>query len=229
MWSSANSGPVQNLLNCSAFENRPRIVKMLNGPEVLIPEESYCKDVVKNSPSSTMFNSPAPSLSSLSRLSSQSSEMSLLYLVGVENIDKDVTARLDSPVSVSDFYSANQIRYEAPARLQNYSGEVNLRQRSFSNIGVDEVFCRLDTTLPHVLSADLPERVQKADSGLKSGIEPHLIGDCMGGTYFLRGSDKTVSVVWKPSDEEPCAPGNPHQDQDFLGKHRQAYKGAIVP
>jgi len=133
-----------------------------------------------------------------------------------------------SPNSVVSF----GLSLEAPGRLESES-RTFARTRSFSNdfckLKTEENFCKLDTMLPNVLSADLPRLVQSADSGFKVGIAPSLVGDCMGGTYFLRDSKKAIVVVFKPSDEEPYAPQNPHQEQDLLGKIRPAYKGGIVP
>mmetsp|Transcript_10379 Transcript_10379/g.10452 ORF Transcript_10379/g.10452 Transcript_10379/m.10452 type:complete len:523 (+) Transcript_10379:71-1639(+) len=132
-----------------------------------------------------------------------------------------------SPVSIASVYGPWTA--EAPARLQSQSQPLfSLRQANSIEIG-DNVFCRLDTRLSSIISADLPSLVQCADFGLKSGIEPCLVDGCLGGTYFLRDLNKNITVVWKPADEEPFAPQNPRQSENFLGKHRQAYKGAIVP
>eukprot|EP01041_Mallomonas_annulata_P005240 gene5240-10488_t len=136
---------------------------------------------------------------------------------------------LRSPVSVADYgRSFGFNSQEAPGRLQS-DNKYFIRARSVSNLECEEKFCKLDTSLPNVLSADLPRLVNSADAGFKSGMDPHLVEDCMGGTYFLRDSSKAICVVFKPSDEEPFAPNNPRQEQETMGKHRPAYKGAIVP
>eukprot|EP00607_Mallomonas_marina_P004261 CAMPEP_0182431154 /NCGR_PEP_ID=MMETSP1167-20130531/46760_1 /TAXON_ID=2988 /ORGANISM="Mallomonas Sp, Strain CCMP3275" /LENGTH=580 /DNA_ID=CAMNT_0024617151 /DNA_START=44 /DNA_END=1786 /DNA_ORIENTATION=+ len=144
------------------------------------------------------------------------------------NGEKEQEAAVNSPVSIIDAFGP-LISLEAPARLQSYGRVLRKLVRSFSATEVEDTYCRLDTTLPKILAADLPDRVHCADSGLKVGIQPSIAEGCMGGTYFLRDTSKTISVVFKPSDEEPCAPQNPHQGESFMGKHRSAYKGGIFP
>ena len=87
-------------------------------------------------------------------------------------------------------------------------------------------FCSLETSREDIIESDLPSLVLKADSGLKSGVEPMLAEDATGGSYFLRDKLRSVQLVFKPSDEEANAPNNPHKSS---GSYGASYKGRIVP
>jgi len=142
-----------------------------------------------------------------------------------------------SPVSTADLckgfnFESDGLKlpsFEAPARLQSALHVVLPRSRAYSSSDFDDYFCRLDTSLPNILSADLPKLVRLVDIGLKAGVSPTLADDAMGGTYFLRDSFRSICVVFKPSDEEPSAPNNPRQSRSFMGKYRSAYIGGILP
>ena len=118
------------------------------------------------------------------------------------------------------------ISQEAPGRLES---EGNSRRRSTSNPENEDSFCMLDKNLRTDKHADLPQLVNRAHAGFKVGMDPHLVEDCSGGTYFLRDTKKLVCVVFKPADEEFGAPNNPRQVPEMMGKHKSAYKGGIVP
>jgi hypothetical protein len=68
--------------------------------------------------------------------------------------------------------------------------------------------------------------VSKADAGMKSGIDPVLADGALGGTYFLRDSNRDPCIICKPGDEEPNAPWNPHSPRNTKWS---AYKGRIIP
>lgn len=120
--------------------------------------------------------------------------------------------------------------YEAPARLQNsVLDQMQTKKTRSASIIDDDYLCRLETNLPSVLSTDLPKLIQLTDMGLRSGISPVLVDGATGGTYFLRNSERKICLVFKPAEEEPAAPYNPHQTTSMMGKHRPSYKGGIVP
>lgn len=93
----------------------------------------------------------------------------------------------------------------------------------------DDAFCALDQLSPMtraVTGTDLASLLEKADNGMRAGVRPCLAEGAMGGTYFFRDMSKKICVVFKPSDEEPMAPNNPHQ---LSHKYGSAYKGHITP
>lgn len=48
---------------------------------------------------------------------------------------------------------------------------------------------------------------------LDSGVVPKLVCDGLGGTYFIDDLNGTHQCVFKPRDEEPCAPNNPKRER----------------
>lgn len=174
---------------------------------------------------------PPPQLSNLSHLLRQEDTLALNMLALSDcklwTADEGIYGKKRVACSPNSIVSFG-FSLEAPGRLESETQKF-ARARSLSNPETEECFCKLDTTLPNILSADLPRLILNADSGFKIGIKPSLVGDCMGGTYFLSDSKKAIVVVFKPSDEEPSAPQNPHQDLYSIGRVRPAYKGAIIP
>lgn len=118
---------------------------------------------------------------------------------------------------------------EAPARLGTSPRDGLYHRRSRSRSVPDDAFCALDQLSPMtrvVTGTDLATLLERADSGMRSGVRPFLAEGAMGGTYFFRDMTKKICVVFKPSDEEPMAPNNPHQQSH---KYGAAYKGHITP
>ena len=104
------------------------------------------------------------------------------------------------------------------------------RYRSLSLSDVDGGFCQMEVSIPAISETDLPELVTKADHALKSGVSPCLADGCCGGTYFLRdATSRHICLVFKPGDEEPYAPNNPHLKAKDAGRFHKAYKGNILP
>ena len=97
------------------------------------------------------------------------------------------------------------------------------RRRASTDLN-DAAFCSLGSSRDHIQETDLLNCIFKADDGLKGGIRPILAEGSMGGTYFLRDRSKAIQLVFKPSDEEPLAPNNPHSRGTW-----QPYKGRIIP
>jgi len=56
---------------------------------------------------------------------------------------------------------------------------------------------------------EINEVLEEALKALEDGIEPHLVEDGLGGTYFVRDRAGKPIAVFKPRDEEPLAPNNP--------------------
>lgn len=56
---------------------------------------------------------------------------------------------------------------------------------------------------------DFLQIIQNANQGLKMKLTPQLTWDGTGGVYLMRDAYKSVQGVFKPLDEEPCAPFNP--------------------
>jgi hypothetical protein len=104
------------------------------------------------------------------------------------------------------------------------------RYRSLSLSEVGGGFCRLEVSIPGILATDLPGLAAQADRALKGGVAPSLADACCGGTYFLRDpTSHFICVVFKPADEEPFAPNNPHLAGQHAGKFNKSYKGNIFP
>lgn len=64
------------------------------------------------------------------------------------------------------------------------------------------------TLLPDLEIAKCLEQIRQ---GFKAGSEPFLAEEGTSGTYMLKGDteDGPTVAVFKPIDEEPCAPNNP--------------------
>jgi len=62
---------------------------------------------------------------------------------------------------------------------------------------------------PDVIPLDMKKSLISVSMGLIGGVKTQLIEEGMGGAYFCRDEKGTVHAVFKPSDEEPCAPSNP--------------------
>lgn len=58
-------------------------------------------------------------------------------------------------------------------------------------------------------NAGFLQTIQNANQGLKMKLTPQLTWDGTGGVYLMRDAYKNVQGVFKPLDEEPCAPFNP--------------------
>jgi hypothetical protein len=100
------------------------------------------------------------------------------------------------------------------------------RQRRRANTDVTEAaFCILGSSHEHIQETDLVKKIPRADDGLKAGVRPILAEGAMGGTYFLRDRSKGIQLVFKPNDEEPFAPNNPHRSDNKWNP----YKGRIIP
>jgi len=56
---------------------------------------------------------------------------------------------------------------------------------------------------------DINDVLEEANKALDDGIEPHLVEDGLGGTYFVRDRHGRSIAVFKPRDEEPLGPNNP--------------------
>lgn len=56
---------------------------------------------------------------------------------------------------------------------------------------------------------EVNEVLEEAIKALEDGVEPHLVEDGLGGTYFIRDRCDQSIAVFKPRDEEPLAPNNP--------------------
>ena len=145
------------------------------------------------------------------------------------------------------FRATSPTSYEAPARLstaplmndahasascsvftvpQGLSTTVPRRQRPRANTDVAEAaFCILGSSHEHIQETDLVKKIPRADDGLKAGVRPILAEGAMGGTYFLRDRSKGIQLVFKPNDEEPFAPNNPHRSDNMWNP----YKGRIIP
>jgi len=63
-------------------------------------------------------------------------------------------------------------------------------------------------------SAEVEPVLAEALVTLDTGLAPHLVEDGLGGTYFMKGRDGQNVAVFKPRDEEPCAPNNPKAHAD---------------
>ena len=142
-------------------------------------------------------------------------------------------SRSRSPISIiaSSNTRAPAGSHEAPARLYSpprivASAGTRGRAHSIDSGSNVKTFCFLDTNRVDFMDNDLPTLVSKTDAGLKGGVEPILAEGAMGGSYFLRDKSRAIQLVFKPSDEEPHAPNNPHQHS---GTYGIAYKGRIVP
>ena len=174
-------------------------------------------------------------------LSSMSSMPNLKVFDNEENILNDCHHNADaielsnenSPRNSTIALCAAAPSHEAPARLYNPpSPRMDLptnrnRAHSIDSGSNVKTFCLLDTNRGDVMNSDLPSLVAKSDAGLKGGVEPILAEGAMGGSYFLRDKSRAIQLVFKPSDEEPHAPNNPHEHN--AGNYGTAYKGRIVP
>ena len=76
---------------------------------------------------------------------------------------------------------------------------------------------------------DLPILISHVNEGMKNGVKPMLADGAMGGTYFLRDTQKNMTIVCKPGDEEPNSPHNPYQISTHPSGWGAAYKGKILP
>ena len=76
---------------------------------------------------------------------------------------------------------------------------------------------------------DLPILISLVNEGMKNGVKPMLADGAMGGTYFLRDTQKNMTIVCKPGDEEPNSPHNPYQISSHPSGWGAAYKGKILP
>ena len=47
-----------------------------------------------------------------------------------------------------------------------------------------------------------------------NGVNPSLAEGSTGGVYYMRDANRNIVGVFKPKDEEPYAPNNPH---DYIG------------
>lgn len=150
----------------------------------------------------------------------------------MEKLTVTVKERIPSPISVISVspHSTPGLHHEAPARLSSpVSVSKFTRQRS-SSLDTTELDCfvrlEIKSDPEKCRLGDLNIMVEKADVGMKSGVEPILAEGAMGGAYFLRDRHRTITIVAKPGDEEPQAPNNPYQDGKLWGS---SYKGGIVP
>jgi len=68
------------------------------------------------------------------------------------------------------------------------------------------------SVLASLRSADashLEKLVRRASRGLAAGYAPELLDEGEGGAYLVRDEDGDCLGIFKPTDEEPFAPGNP--------------------
>lgn len=55
--------------------------------------------------------------------------------------------------------------------------------------------------------------VAECCAALDCGVVPALVDDGLGGTYFIDDKNGRHHCVFKPRDEEPCAPNNPKRER----------------
>lgn len=151
----------------------------------------------------------------------QAHDLAPLNLKSLERVSPDsISVGMKSPLT--------PISKEAPGRLQLTPNVVyGYRCRSMTlpdNLG--DPFCRLDGSRADKRENDLCHLVECVDDGLKCGIRPILADGALGGTYFLRDKERTIRLVFKPADEEPNAPNNPHSHSTHV---RGSYKGGVLP
>jgi len=60
-----------------------------------------------------------------------------------------------------------------------------------------------------LISQEMKKAVIDTCEGLAKGARPQPIEEGMGGSYFVRDANNNNVAIFKPSDEEPCAPNNP--------------------
>ena len=65
---------------------------------------------------------------------------------------------------------------------------------------------------------DSQSLISNVQEGIMLGLSPKLALDGTGGTYFMKNSQKAKKAVFKPMDEEACAPRNPKNHAGKLGE-----------
>jgi phosphatidylinositol 4-kinase type 2 len=70
---------------------------------------------------------------------------------------------------------------------------------------------------PDPIPLDMKKSLIYVSMGLIDGVKLQLVEEGMGGTYFCRDQNGRTHAVFKPSDEEPCAPSNPKSLSGLLG------------
>ena len=139
-------------------------------------------------------------------------------------ISKEAPARMHTPTR-----SANNSSVTSNGNGGGSRSGYRKRSDSMPGESSGASYCRLEGgsggahhRRSDIYSTDLPNLVKAADLGLKCGLKPLLAEGAMGGTYFLNsvgnpsfagteGGSSAVVCVFKPWDQEPHAPNNPHE------------------
>eukprot|EP00300_Choanocystis_sp_HF-7_P019978 c20477_g1_i1.p1 GENE.c20477_g1_i1~~c20477_g1_i1.p1 ORF type:complete len:400 (+),score=78.11 c20477_g1_i1:149-1348(+) len=89
-------------------------------------------------------------------------------------------------------------------QAQKFKASVDHRVVSLPPAPINITCFPSTTVAPEMMSA-----IVSACDGIANHVRPQPIEEGMGGTYFVKSSDYANVAVFKPLDEEPCAPNNP--------------------